>query len=182
MENIFYWSRLRWGEKHPDMVVFDVVCVSASEMDGARTLLAGTGRELRLRAPETLSAFGDVGMFRLLLRNLLSNAIRYSPVSEPVELVITASDGVVELCVLDGGKGLPDGVRTALADREDTFLRGDKSGYGLGLSVSKELASKLGSALRIEPRPDGGTCAGFELSGLACAWPRDSVIVGEGAS
>ncbi len=86
-----------------------------------------------------------------VVANLLENAFRYSPKVSPIGLLIN-EDGI---CVWDEGKPISE------EEREKIFRRGyrgekssDKAGSGLGLSLAKELADKLGGSLELVNSPE----------------------------
>ncbi|TVU67477.1 ATP-binding protein [Cobetia crustatorum] len=112
-------------------------------------------------APEVTLYSHENGIY-VLLRNLLDNALRYTPEGGQVQLVIrvdaTADKGMTRLVtmeVLDTGPGIP------LRERERVFerfvrLAGQKTqGSGLGLSIVRELAERLGADLTLSDSPLG---------------------------
>ena len=104
----------------------------------------------------------DADRIRIVLRNLLENAIKYSlPDSRPVELRATMAADAVVVCVIDDGVGIP----VADADRIfEPFFRVDPSrskrtgGYGLGLSICKRIVEAHGGTILVERgSPRGST-------------------------
>jgi len=98
------------------------------------------------------------------LSNLLENALKYSPSSEPVELKVTRDREWLKFTVLDRGSGIPEPEREKIFE---PFYRRpgtppDASGSGLGLSIARALANAQNSSLVHEPRPGGGSV--FTLS------------------
>jgi PAS domain S-box-containing protein len=101
----------------------------------------------------------------LLVGNLLENAHKYSPPDEPIDVVLSELDQMLEVRVLDRGIGFtPDEARELFS----TFYRTDSakrmsSGLGIGLSACKRLVELLGGTIWATPRPDGGSEFGFAL-------------------
>jgi two-component system sensor histidine kinase KdpD len=93
-----------------------------------------------------------------ILVNLLSNAVRHSPVGSTVTTKVSAAPGAVEFRVSDEGQGVPEAIREGIFE---PFLRFDPHsglGTGLGLPVSRRLAEVLGGALTVErSSPQGAT-------------------------
>jgi len=91
--------------------------------------------------------------------NLLSNASKYSPLGQKIDLGIDLMDNVLLLAVADRGPGIPE------AEREDIFRHfqrlatrdSDEYGAGLGLSVVKTIVEGHGGTVSIEDRPGGGS-------------------------
>ncbi len=108
----------------------------------------------------------DPGRIGQVLRNLLSNAAKYSPAGTPVEMRVSYGEGRVRIEVADRGFGIdPSDVKRIF----DKFGRGrDRSGQkvagvGLGLYLSRRIVRAHGSDLSVSSRPDGGSVFGFEL-------------------
>ena len=106
-------------------------------------------------ASAVLPLQGDAVLLQLLLRNLLENAIRYSPSGSTVTLILAAD----HICVCDQGKGI---APEHLARIRERFYRPpgqDEQGSGLGLSIVERIAELHGLKLELENRPESGLCA-----------------------
>jgi signal transduction histidine kinase len=102
---------------------------------------------------------GNAEMLSRAIRNLVENAINYSPPGKTVEIVVDAN-GMVR--VLDEGPGIPDDDRELIFRR---FWRRDRrrtGGAGLGLSIVQRIADAHAAVVKVENRPTGG--ANFSLS------------------
>lgn len=110
--------------------------------------------------------YTDTDMLATILRNLISNAIKYSYRNS--EITIQAEDGkaFVEVSVTDHGTGMT-GERLQKLFRIDSKLRvrgtEREQGTGLGLLVVHEFISQLGETIRVESEPDRGTVFTFTL-------------------
>lgn len=113
--------------------------------------------------PGTVAA--DPALLEIMLGNLLTNAINYSPEGSPVEIRIEPRDGVVVCAIEDHGVGIPQEQLAAIFDR---FYRVDESrsagtgGTGLGLSIVKKLADLQSIAVSVTSEPGKGST--FELA------------------
>lgn len=97
--------------------------------------------------PVTIS--GDELAIHVLLRNLIDNAIKYSPVGSRVDVAIHNADAV-HLVVSDSGPGVPTEEHARLFDR---FYRGsnpDIDGTGLGLAIVKEIAQRHNAEIELK--------------------------------
>jgi two-component system OmpR family sensor kinase len=110
----------------------------------------------------------DPHRIRQVLRNLLSNAAKYSPDGTPIELRTApgATPGRVRIEVADRGPGIyPDDAARIF----EKFGRGRDgggkkvAGTGLGLYLSKRILQAHGSELTLDTEPGGGSVFGFEL-------------------
>ena len=103
-----------------------------------------------------LGVAADERLLHHVLKNLLENALKYSPDETKVELGVEAGPDALTLSVLDRGIGVPEAERKFLFD---AFSRasnvGDKPGSGLGLFVAQRCAQAHGGMIRYTPQPVG---------------------------
>ncbi len=100
-----------------------------------------------------------------VLINLLTNASKYSPIGEAIELLIRREAGCLRITVADRGPGVPS---TELATLFQNFVRAnhhaeDQYGVGLGLYVVKTTVEAHDGRVGVDTRPDGGSLFWFEL-------------------
>jgi two-component system, OmpR family, sensor histidine kinase KdpD len=129
--------------------------------------LLGVVRDrIRVEVPEELpSVYADAGLAERSLANVVENAVRHSgPQGEPVLLTASEHDGVVEIRVVDRGRGVPDSAKGRMFEpfqRLGDAPRG--SGVGLGLAVARGFAEAIGASLHAEDTPGGGLTMVFSL-------------------
>jgi two-component system OmpR family sensor kinase len=104
----------------------------------------------------------DEARVTLLLKNLVSNALRYSPAdSGPVELTLDVEQGELRLRVRDYGPGIPPEHAEHIGE---PFYRGDPSrtrdtgGTGLGLYLATLVARAHGGSLQLVDSGEPGAC------------------------
>jgi PAS domain S-box-containing protein len=101
-----------------------------------------------------------------VMTNLLSNAAKFSPVGEAVEIAMEEIGSHVRLAVQDRGPGIPEAFRSRIfgrfAQADSTASRG-KGGTGLGLAICKRLIEMMQGKIAFEDRAGGGTSFWFEL-------------------
>jgi signal transduction histidine kinase len=123
-------------------------------------------REIISRMPPEPSLAVAVPVYvEQIVRNLLSNAEKYSPAAEPIEVTVSYTPRMAEVRVLDRGPGVPDAERDAIFQ---PFVRGSAhagttAGVGVGLSVCKRMAETQGGRMWLRPRPGGGSEFGFAV-------------------
>ena len=110
--------------------------------------------------PAEMSLDADGEKIRIVLRNLIENAVKYSlPDSAPVEVSAAVDDGQVVLRVTDNGPGVPEEDRPSLFE---PFFRVNRSrsktpaGYGLGLSICKRIVEAHGGTIALQPNAGRG--------------------------
>ena len=108
-------------------------------------------------SPDADQVVGDVAKLHDILRNLLENAVNYSPEGASVWLAAERRDGSVAITVSDSGPGIPPGDLLRVFER---FYRVDKSrarpGTGLGLAIVRHLVELHGGTVSAANRPEGG--------------------------
>ena len=89
---------------------------------------------------EAAKATGDVGMVELLVRNLVDNAIKYTPEQGTVTVTVERQGGRICLAVDDSGPGIPREDRERVFERFYRRLGTGSAGSGLGLSIVRRIA------------------------------------------
>ncbi|MDO9054627.1 MAG: sensor histidine kinase N-terminal domain-containing protein [Gallionella sp.] len=105
--------------------------------------------ELDLSSPDAAMINGNADMLAILLRNLVDNAIRYTPEHGRVNVSLQVELERVRLEVLDSGPGIPEQERQRVLDRFYRILGSDAAGSGLGLSIVKRVADFHAATLNL---------------------------------
>ena len=113
------------------------------------------GIDLGVAQADSASVHGDAAALRILLDNLVSNAIKYAPANGQVDVSLHANDGAPVLCVEDSGPGIPEAERERAFDR---FYRlaesnGSAEGSGLGLAIVRTIARQHGAQVQLDSSP-----------------------------
>lgn len=115
---------------------------------------------------------GDSDLLRIMLDNLLRNAVRFSPTGSAVDLKVACEADAAILTVRDRGPGIPPDVAERLFDRfaqADTEHRAGR-GSGLGLEIAQGIAELHGGSIAAGNHPEGGALFTVRLA-LASAKP-----------
>jgi signal transduction histidine kinase len=165
-EALLILARLDGGLQRLELKPFDVADL-AMALVGA--LPAASAKRLRLElgaSAEPMQALGHRHLIGVLLRNLIDNALRYSPSESPVDLRIGRTNGRIDIEVQDAGPGIPP-EQVALAFNRFHRLEESRSretgGVGLGLSIVQAVADVHHTEVRLEQGTAGGTVAAFSL-------------------
>ncbi|MBS1190516.1 MAG: two-component sensor histidine kinase [Rhodocyclaceae bacterium] len=108
------------------------------------------------RADDDASVAGDGEALRILLANLVGNAVRYTPAGGRVDVAAGRDGGRSHLEVCDNGPGIPSADRERVFDR--FYRRGgeEESGSGLGLAIVRAIADRHGAQVALGDGMDGG--------------------------
>lgn len=117
------------------------------------------GVELGLSEDSSGQVLGDRHALAILLRNLVDNAIRYTPARGQVEVGVRVVDREVRLRVVDSGPGLPPAERERVFERFYRVPGSVQPGCGLGLSIVQRIAVLHGARITLSPATaSGGLC------------------------
>ncbi|MFL6183132.1 MAG: sensor histidine kinase [Actinomycetes bacterium] len=153
VQDLISLSRLQSNDPLREAHVVNVDDVVAEAVDA--THLEAEAREIRLevRGQHGLTVLGDEEQLATALRNLLANAINYSPDHTRITVGVSkADDNIVEIGVADQGIGIPERDLERIFER---FYRVDPArsratgGTGLGLSLVKHVAANHGGEVRV---------------------------------
>jgi two-component system OmpR family sensor kinase len=97
----------------------------------------------------TAAVLGDAEALRTLLRNVLDNAVKYTPEGGRVDLSLRCESGAPCLRVEDSGPGIPEAERSRVLDRFYRVPGAAAAGSGLGLAIVKAIADAHGATLSL---------------------------------
>ncbi len=112
------------------------------------------GIDLGIAELDEAQVTGDPGLVAVLLRNLVDNAIRYTPPGGRVDVTVRRAAGV-ELRVEDDGPGIAPNLRRRVLDRFFRVLGSGQEGSGLGLSIAARIAERHGAVLSLSDAAAG---------------------------
>jgi heavy metal sensor kinase len=144
--------------------------VDLRELAGAavgslKTVATARGVDLRLEGPPAL-AIGDPDTLRHALRNLVDNAVKFTPGGGAVVVRSARANGVAQISVADEGPGIPAQLRRRVFDR---YFRADEArtrgagGSGLGLAIVNEVARAHGGHVSVDQREPAGSVFTFTV-------------------
>ncbi len=160
VQDIIELSRLQGASVSQEGRAVDINAVITEAVD--RSQLPAESKNIRIVVGERVEAtvFGDRDLLVTALRNLIDNAIRYSPENTKVGVGVRCKDGLIALSVTDQGEGLSQEDQERVFER---FYRVDAArsrhtgGTGLGLSIVKHVASNHGGEVTLWSRPGQGS-------------------------
>jgi two-component system OmpR family sensor kinase len=101
-------------------------------------------------------ANGDAQALRMLIANLVENAIRYTPASGRVDIAVAFKEGQSLLTLSDSGPGIPAEERERVFDRFYRRSETTEPGSGLGLAIVRAIADRHGAIVELAESPLGG--------------------------
>jgi signal transduction histidine kinase len=158
IEQLLTAARTAPSETGPAMHTLDLAELARQAVAEAWPLAEARRTELGLDAPDSAVITADADALRIMMRNLLDNAIRYTPQGGKVNIRIAQQPDALILAVDDSGPGIP------AEERERAFQRfyrgrreaGDGTGSGLGLAIVANIAARHGAGVALLDSALGG--------------------------
>ena len=125
--------------------------------------------EISILCEENLIVLVDLQMFRAILRNLVSNAVKFTPRKGNVSIKAEKIDGMVQIEVEDTGIGIPEEMLINIFSLEKKNLRfgtEHEKGTGLGLVVVKEFVEKNQGFIAVKSKIGEGTLFSLKIPAL----------------
>src|SRR5580693_6481673 len=152
-QDLITLSRIQAAEPIPDPIPVDLSIVVAEALDRCRMKASAHGIDLEAKGDPGLVVMGDEDLLANALRNLLENAVAYSPEQTRVVVSTTrVADDVAEVSVADQGIGIPQRDLERIFER---FYRVDPArsratgGTGLGLAIVKHVTAAHGGKVTV---------------------------------
>jgi len=180
--NLLNWAQVQTGRMVFQPTTFDLVAGLNTEITLASEMAQHKNIEFITQLPEDAIVSADRNMIATVVRNLLTNAVKFTPSGGQVTLEITAGTGVARnaptrISISDTGIGMTEEQIRHLIRKNDvradfksaptksapTPGTANETGSGLGLIVCKEMLEKHGSVLHIESEEGKGSTFWFEL-------------------
>ncbi|MSY94313.1 MAG: two-component sensor histidine kinase [Actinobacteria bacterium] len=147
VQDVIDLSRLQGDDPHTHAEIVDVDDLVDRSIDEVRTVAAASNVDFIVGDSSHASIYGDRGQLQTAIRNLLANAVAYSPGGTRVAVEARVTGSMVEILVKDQGIGIPSNDLDRIFER---FYRVDPArsrvtgGTGLGLSIVKHVCQNHG--------------------------------------
>ncbi len=138
--------------------------------------IAATKRiNLSLEGTDGLTVMADETLLRLLIGNIIENAVKYTPEQGAVHVALTGDTEEIRCMVTDSGPGIPEEERAHVFQRFYRVGTPKAQGTGLGLAIVAEIVNRLSGSIVLKT-PESGQGLAVEIT-----LPRAPVALGSGA-
>lgn len=168
LENLLQWSRTQTGRIHYHPAEQRVEKIFKEELNGVNNLAKAKNINLVIDACENITVWADENMFKTILRNLVTNSIKFTPENGTVKVSCRKMEDCVELIVEDTGIGMDDETIENLFKMDifhTTTGTANETGSGIGLMICDEFVKKHGGRIKVESEIGKG-------SKFICVFPK----------
>jgi two-component system sensor histidine kinase/response regulator len=166
LEDILMWARTQQGKIpfNPQKLSFTDICKNVLE-----TLIPNANAKninVNYSAADHINVFADIDMLKTVLRNLVSNSIKFTNYGGAINISAEENSENVTISVSDNGTGIPPDNLSKLFDISEVLTTkgtAGESGTGLGLLLSKEFVEKHGGKIWVESQEGIGSDFKFTL-------------------
>ncbi len=170
VDDLFLLARLESGAVEFEPMPVDLVELADEAVEAVAPMAARAGIRVKVEASDAINVNGAPHELGRAIRNLLDNALRYSPAGSTVRVVLSNGGNTTTLRVIDEGPGFAPAFRQSALDE---FTKGDparsrsEGGAGLGLAIVRSIIETHSGTVWIDPEPRGSVA--FQMPVMAQA-------------
>ncbi len=170
LDNLLKWTKSQIGRLNVVPQDIDIVGVSAGVIEIFSMVAELKQIKINLQAPDQLEVRADIDMIKTVIRNLISNALKFSNPGSEVHVVVEEKEEQVVVNVVDHGRGIKKEDQTKLLNVDthySTFGTKNEEGSGLGLLLCQDFVRKNGGELWFNSEEGEGSVFSFYLPKLS---------------
>ncbi len=166
LQNLLEWSKSQTGRLvfTPRKIEFKQIFENAVSV--LRSVADQKNIRIEFSFDDDLSLFADPQMIETVLRNLINNAIKFTPENGLIEITANQIEDRISICVKDSGIGISEEERQNLFQIDSTVKRkgtNNEDGSGLGLILCKEFVHKNNGTIWVNSSPGNGSSFFFTV-------------------
>jgi len=161
LDGVLNLSKLEAGEIDLQLEPIDLSAQAEEVSEEFRAQAEAAEIDLQARTGSATRARADAGCVQIVLRNLVSNAIKYTGEGGDVQVRVTEDEEAAVLEVADTGIGMDPGRAEELFEpfkQASEGLEREYEGTGLGLAVTKEAVDQMDGTIEVETKKGAGSC------------------------
>nr|WP_152426542.1 tetratricopeptide repeat protein [Cesiribacter andamanensis] len=166
LNNLLEWSRSQSGNLDIKVEPLDVRELVYANAELLQRTAENKEITLHTRVPANLKGFADKNQMNTVLRNLISNALKFTEKGGSVEVEVNEWKDAIEVAVRDSGVGMSPAVLAKLFKIEHKYSTpgtANESGTGLGLMLCKEFVERSGGMISVESQEGKGSTFRFTI-------------------
>jgi signal transduction histidine kinase len=166
LDNLLYW-----GRSQADQLIVQPLTLPVEELvREVKSLYLHMVLQKEIKfttdVPPGIEIYADKTMMNIVIRNLISNAIKFTPRHGSIQLLVADEGAMVRFEIIDSGVGIKAEI---LEQFKSNGIMGsssgtdDEVGTGLGLQLVQDLVQRSGGSLDIKSTPDKGSVFSFTI-------------------
>jgi signal transduction histidine kinase len=158
LDNLLVWANMQIKDSRPNITIVDIEEAILDAVDNINVQAIQKKISIN-KTLHTTSAIGDLNIITIAVRNLLTNALKYSNENSSININSFEKDKEVLIEIIDEGIGMDaEKIKELMSNEVDTTLgtAGEK-GTGLGIFLVRELLQKINGVLSIESKKGAGS-------------------------
>lgn len=166
LQDLLQWSKNQFQEVTLDFQKLNLAEVTTAVFSRVRSNAEGKGIELKNQVPNSVFVQADLNLLSTILRNLITNGIKFSHPGGEVAVCAESKNNEVEISITDKGVGIEKEALDKILDKKRNYTTQGTSGEkgsGLGLDLCIDFVEKHGGELRVESEPGEGSSFTFTL-------------------
>jgi signal transduction histidine kinase len=166
LENLLQWAALQIGNIKPKPDEFDLCRLIKENTELLSLLAAQKNIELKFEGDPNCKAFADQSMINTVIRNLLTNAVKFTPANGKIILKITKETLYHKVYISDNGNGIPPEQLSSIFElktEKESRTKSKDKGVGLGLILCKEFTTLNGGQIGVESQLEQGSTFWFTV-------------------
>ncbi len=166
LDNLLKWTKSQIGRMNIVYQDFDMVEVASGVIEIFAMMAKLKNITIKFDAPATLKLNADIDMTQTVIRNFLSNALKFSNQESEVILRLQDLGDTVEVSVQDFGCGIGEAAKEKMLKVDthfSTFGTDNEEGSGLGLLLCKDFVEKMGGQLTFDSVEGEGSTFRFTI-------------------
>ena len=165
MDNLLHWAKSQMNAGTVTPQIFNITELVKEIIQQHRLQADLKALQVNLQLSKPLHIYADRDMISLVIRNFLSNAIKFTPENGSIELGTNQMDDHLEIFVTDSGAGMDAETLAKLRSNNYFSTKGtsNEPGTGLGLMLCREFLQKNSGQMHIESEPGVGSTFSFTL-------------------
>jgi signal transduction histidine kinase len=158
-------AKLEAGHMPNELTRQDLIVVIQMAIGEFSSLATQGDKRLRLHADPRCMCLFDGQRLVQVLRNLLSNALKFAPRGSEIRIDVECEEDWVQVSVTDSGPGIPENELELVFDKfvQSSKTKSGAGGTGLGLAICRQILTAHGGRIWAENGPQGGACFRFTL-------------------
>jgi len=160
INNLLYWALSQEDSIDFNPESFNLLQAINEEVSISRIVAKSKSISLDVAIDEQHITYTDRNMLLFILRNLVANALKFTPPSGTVKIKAEKNEQIDSIIVSDTGTGIETEQLEKLFDLEKKLTpntSGKREGTGLGLMLCREFAQKMGGKIEVESQPGSGS-------------------------